>query len=741
LLDRFQQLHPNVTVISLTVPPDQLVQTFSERVAAGLGPDLLLVDAGLVYDLAQAGLLKDFGQRADIDTSLFLNTALDAVRDGEKLYGLPFAVHTQILYYNTELVTAPPTTLDEWIAQASTDDRVAFNTNLAEAFWGVRAFGGRIFNEEGQWVLDKGGFINWIDTLKALQATPGFVVDNDGERLRTMFMSGEAAFYIGDSRDLRQLQETLGEDKLSLTVLPSGPNSRTPGPILRTDAFALNRIASPQETNLAVELVKFMTNLQQQRRITVEPVGRLPTHTQVRFRQTLSPLVTELAKQSRTTVSIPFEHWPVWVELTRERTEMNDLYVQALSGISPSNRAVQDISAIITDRFNLEVEDRDPAALCPALEVATEPEVTLWHSFHNEEAEALAEIAGSFEELCPGITLQLATFDAEQIEHQYRQAVSAGDGPDVLLASSRFTAQLADEGLVRDVSEFLDTSFMQRFIPDAEAAMRNNGRLYGVPVSVAVLALYYNLNLVEDPLLNLNEVSIRVTSERQFALPATFSYGYWGLAPFGGFEFDSETGEIIQDQGLLNWLNWLQTIRNQPGMVVSTDFARTEELFASGEAAYLISGPGSLSRLRRELGAEKFDVALLPAGPEGPASPILQVQGIMISPNSGEAATATAMAFAKYLVAPESQKTLLRTGTHVSAVVTVDLTDFPKLNGFREQAKVSVVVIETPGFSVVEELGDELFEAVLEQEAKPVEAVENFEEAVAESIDENVTGQ
>jgi ABC-type glycerol-3-phosphate transport system substrate-binding protein len=66
LLDRFQQLHPNVTVISLTVPPDQLVQTFSERVAAGLGPDLLLVDAGLVYDLAQAGLLKDFGQRADI---------------------------------------------------------------------------------------------------------------------------------------------------------------------------------------------------------------------------------------------------------------------------------------------------------------------------------------------------------------------------------------------------------------------------------------------------------------------------------------------------------------------------------------------------------------------------------------------------------------------------------------------------------------------------------------------------
>ncbi len=741
LLDRFRQIHPEVRIISLAIPPDQLVQTFTERVEAGLGPDLLLIDARSVYELAQAGLLTNIGSRSDIDTSLFLNTALNTVRDNEQLYGLPFSVHTQVLYYNTALVTTPPATLDDWTAQASNDQKAVFNTSLADSFWGVRAFGGRMFNEEGRWVLDKGGFVNWIDFLQALQATPGFILDNDTDRLRALFEAGEAAFYIGNSRDLPRLQEALGEENLSLTVLPSGPSNRPAGPLMRTDAFAFSRVSSSHETTLALELVKFMTNLQQQRRITVEPIGRLPAHTQVRFRQTLSPLVTELAKQSRTATSISFEHRPVWNELTRGRAEINDLYLQALSGIKPSNQVVQQISTIISNTFNIEVENPSPNSLCPTVEGNVDRTIALWHSLQNEEAEALTQIAQNFTDLCPGITLQLTGHNPGEIDQPYRQAVSAGGGAEILLGSSRLTARLAEAGLVRDLSELVDDSYLQQFIPDAEAALRHNGRLYGLPVSVAVLALYYNTKLVEDPLLNLNEAPIRVTLDRQFALPATFFYGYWGLVPFGGFAVDSQTGQIRKVEGLQNWLTWLQTAQSQPGLVVTTDFATAEDLFAGGEAAYFVSGPWSLSRLRLELGSEQFGVAVLPAGPEGPPSPILQVQGVMVNPNSDETATAVAVAFGKYLVTPDSQRLLLRTGTHVSAVVTVDLTDFPQLSPFREQAKVSAVVSENSHFAIVEELGNELYEAVLTEGISPEEAVETFEEAVQEAIREEVIKQ
>jgi arabinogalactan oligomer/maltooligosaccharide transport system substrate-binding protein len=544
---------------------------------------------------------------------------------------------------------------------------------------------------------------------------------------------------VGSSRELPLLQAALGDD-LGLAVLPAGPNARPAGPVLQADVFAFSRVASPQETNLALELAQFMTNLQQQTRLVVEPIGRLPAHSQVRFRQTLSPLVVELARQSRTAAPVTLEERRIWNYLTAAgQTEINDLYNQALSGVRPTTQAVQQIAARLSAAFNLEREDPWPASYCPALEPGAAPQVRLWHSLENEEAGALARIAQNFSALCPGVTLELTAFDAGEIEPQYRRAVLSGEGPDILFESSRLTAQLAAAGLVHDVSGLVDATYLQRFIPDAEAALRpstnsgqSSGRLYGLPVSVAVLALYYNTNLVEDPLLNLNEVPIRVTSERQFALPVSFFLGYWGFAPFGGFEFDPQTGAVLEDEGLLNWLEWLQRAQGQPGMVITADFDRAEDLFARGEAAYFVSGPWSLSRLRRELGEENFRVAPLPAGPEGLSSPILQVQGVMANPNSSEEATVVAVAFGRYLADPESQQLLLDTGSHVSAVVNVDLSDFPHLYGFREQAKVSAVVTATPGFAALEKRGDELFEDVLVRGLSPAEAVAEFREAIQE---------
>jgi arabinogalactan oligomer/maltooligosaccharide transport system substrate-binding protein len=741
LLDQFQQLHPGVTVISMAVPSDQLVQSFTSRVAAGLGPDLVLADAGLVYQLAQAGVLRDVGGRTDIDTSLLQDAALSEVRAGHHLWGLPFALHTQVLYYNTALVKSVPATLNAWMAQASNQEKVAFDTNLAQSFWGVGDFGGSMFNDQGEWVLDRGGFVNWIDALKALQATPGFIMGTDSARLLSLFESGQAAFYIGYSRDLPQLQETLGADKLSLATLPGGPNDNPARPILQTDAFAFNRVSSPQETGLAVALATFMTSLQQQTRLTVDPIGRLPVHTQVRYRQTLSPLVTALAMQSRTAVPISFERRPVWNGLSQGESEISSLYMQALAGIKPSNQVVEQISAKITAEFNLQVSSVNPKSLCPALKGGVQHQVTLWHSLQKEEAGALDQIANNFMDVCTGVSLQLSSYNPDQIGQKYKQALSSGSGPDMLLASSRLTPQLAEAGLIQDLTNLVDPTYLQQFIPAAESALRYQGGLYGLPTSVAVQALYYNTDLVKQPLLNLNEVPVQITLQRQFALPAGFSDAYWGLAPFGGFEFNGQTGQVQNDRGLLNWLNWLLMARNQPGMGVTTDFAMAEDLFASGQAAYFVGGPTSLSRLRSELGRDKFGVTLLPAGPEGPAGPVLQVQGVMINPNNDKAATDIALAFAKYLATPESQRILLQTGTYVSAVVTVDLTNFPQLNGFREQAKVSSLLIETPDFTIVEKLGDQLFREVLNKGAEPAQAVKAFKSDLAQAINGLVTGQ
>ncbi|MCB0226661.1 MAG: carbohydrate ABC transporter substrate-binding protein, partial [Anaerolineae bacterium] len=393
LLDRYRQLHPGVNVISVAVPGDELVATFRERTEAGLGPDVLLVDAGLAYELAQADLLKDLGERDDIDRSRYLGAALNTVRDDDRLYGLPFSLHTQVLYYNTELAPPPPLTLDAWLSDISNTRKVAFNSGLTEAFWGVPAFGGRVLNDQGQWVLDRGGFVNWIDFIKTIQATPGFIVDTDPTRLQTLFENGEAAYYPADSRALPQLQAALGEEQLGVAALPGGPSGEPAGPILKTDVFVFSWVAGQEETNLAMTLVEFMTNLEQQSRLIVEPMGRLPAHAQVRYGQNLAPAILELARQSRTALPISFTQRPVWNELTRDTSDVNELYRLALAGIEPSNQAVQEISSQIIQEFDLDRVESNLDTLCPTLENDETRVVTLWHDLQNEEAEALADIS------------------------------------------------------------------------------------------------------------------------------------------------------------------------------------------------------------------------------------------------------------------------------------------------------------------------------------------------------------
>jgi arabinogalactan oligomer/maltooligosaccharide transport system substrate-binding protein len=347
----------------------------------------------------------------------------------------------------------------------------------------------------------------------------------------------------------------------------------------------------------------------------------------------------------------------------------------------------------------------------------------------GEEAEALARVVEKFENTCRGVTIELRAFDYNAIDTEFRSAVAGGDGPTMLLESTRLTAQLAADGLIADVGDLVPSDELQQFIPNAEDAMRVDGRLYGIPESIAVLALYVNTTLASEPLVNLDEVAFAVDAERRFALPANFFFGYWGMSPFGGFDFDLTTGEILNSQGLTSWLEWLRLMQGQPGMDIVTDFGVTEVQFARGEAAYFVSGPWSLAAVTAGLGRENFQITSLPYGPQGPGRPILQVTGIMISTAAREAEAVLAAAFGRYLASPTGQTEFVATGSHVSALVGDDLSADPHVSAFREQAKTAVVVTENPQFAVIERLGDVLYRAVLEEGVEPATAVAEFEAA------------
>lgn len=725
MLAGYRQLNPGVEIISVGVDEGTFVSRFADSGAAGLGPDLVLADAGMIYDLAEQGLIRDLAP-LELDLSTYLSTAVRMVSDETHLYALPFSGHTEVLFYNKELVQTPPATIAELLQRVAAGEVFAQNTNFRESYWGVGAYDGDLLDEERRPILGMGGFENWLDFLANARTVPGFLLDHDPAVLQQAFIDEEAAYYVADSAQLPSLVAAMGADKVGVALLPTGPNGGIPRPFLSLDAFAFSKVSSDADFALALDLAQFLGDAQTQLALAADDLGHVPVNNQVRLAPSLPENTLTVARQSRSAAPIRFVNQQLWKDLQAGALGFFDNYRRVTQGtLSPGNmveQAIEDFSQEYGSRLRVV----QPEELCPAQPGS----MTVWHALRGDEARVFEELARDFEVACPGVAIEIAYVPDEQIATQFAEQAQAGEGPDMLHASSRWLAPLAEAGLLLDLTERVSASFLQQFVPNTVEAMRYDGSLYGIPESVTILALFYNNAVVVDPPIDVQQWLQNASPDSRLALPMGFFWGYWGLRPFGGFTFDSYTGEILDTTGLVAWLETLQQAAPIPGVDLYFDPSAAEDAFAYEEAAYLVSGPWSLNRLRQEVGPDRFRVVPLPNGPVGPGSPMLRVQGTMIHANASPLAVDVALAFSKFLNLPQSQQRFLETGNHVTASVTVDLTGHPNIDSFHQEAKVAALVVENSNFATMESLGDQLYRSVLEDGAVPAEAVAAFVEAV-----------
>ncbi len=80
--------------------------------------------------------------------------AVDAVRIDGVLYGVPIFVDLQTLFYNSSLVRDDAGTLADLRAQAQSGVPIMLDGDFEWSFWGLGAFGGRLYGDNGQFALD-----------------------------------------------------------------------------------------------------------------------------------------------------------------------------------------------------------------------------------------------------------------------------------------------------------------------------------------------------------------------------------------------------------------------------------------------------------------------------------------------------------------------------------------------------------------------------------------------------------
>lgn len=129
-------------------------------------------------------------------------------------------------------------------------------------------------------------------------------------------------------------------------------------------------------------------------------------------------------------------------------------------------------------------------------------ELLVWDQFTDPvESAAVDEIYSAFEEQNPNITIVREVIALEQMRQTVNTAISSGTGPDIIFydAGAGYAGVLAEAGLLTPLEDMADQyGWRDRIAEQSLDATSIDGTLYGLPLQVDLIGMYYNQTLMEQ---------------------------------------------------------------------------------------------------------------------------------------------------------------------------------------------------------------------------------------------------
>jgi len=714
ILNKFNEIYPDVDVISQAVPANELLSRYEQSASSGIGPDLFIGPNNWLMPLADQHLIQDLRPYAPA-TEEYLSRAVASLTYNEGLYGLPLALRPMALYYNTQMVTTPPATLDDWLIQAANENPSALNTNFKPAFWGIQAFGGQLFDEDSRIVLDQGGFANWLSWLKTAQDSPGMILSPDEATLRDLFFSGKAAFYTGNPDDLPAARAALGRENVAVAVLPAGPNGPS-GPLLDVEAIYFNHATPPPQTETAVLLAKFLTNANQSATLMRE-IGRVPANRTVKVDPRIYPAEAGFAAQARTAVAYP--NLPQMEPITAGG---DDVYKAVLQGvIEPTEAAAfsQDIN--LAFGFDVTEPEND--------QCTQEGILRIWHPWSGRLAAGLNKLAADYAIDCPDLLILVSQISENELRDLYTQSrIDEGRYtlPDLVLGYSTWLIPFVQAQSIQPITTLISAETRQRYLPSALNTLIIGEDLYGLPYWLQMETLYYNNELASDPPATLDELLQQATSEKSAALPTNFIESYWGANGYNVQLFTEDYRLALADTGFVDWLNWLLQAQAAPGIFLDENYVLLQTAFYSGDAAFLVGPTSALGELEASMSNDQLRVANLPSGPDGEAAPWLQTTAFFVTNGIQDTQRELALSFVNFATNRANQTDLMTESRLVPANINVSTENDPVMNNLIQQANKAFVPPNVPQITAVHQYGNSVYLDVLSERKDPQTAVCDF---------------
>jgi len=304
----------------------------------------------------------------------------------------------------------------------------------------------------------------------------------------------------------------------------------------------------------------------------------------------------------------------------------------------------------------------------------------------------LEQEAREFKRLNPQLQVKLRTVAADRLQHELVFRTARGLAPDlILLATSRDLLTLHQKGYATPVQLNLEERGTVQ--PTLLASLRDGGLQLGVPLFMAPIMACFDRRRLASPPATLSDL-VRLGQEgAAIGLSSSLPGLNWILSGFGASLVPAPSGPSRRPSQVLPALQWLQHANLQPHI---TFVSSEEELrlgLVEGRFLWAPCPSGWIPSLRQALGGD-LGVGLLPAGPAGPAHPLMAIPTWMLGAQSSPAQRRLAKQFMLFTANAVNQRTMaLRLGTvlPVNPAIALPLKAYPVLSVMDRSRRQSVL--------------------------------------------------
>jgi len=215
-------------------------------------------------------------------------------------------------------------------------------------------------------------------------------------------------------------------------------------------------------------------------------------------------------------------------------------------------------------------------------------------------------------------------------------AIPNGNGPDLFIYAHDRIGAMVDAGVMEPIEFWVDDARADRFSDDAISAMAYRGSLWGLPMAVKSLTLFYRTDLLPTAPATTDELVALAPDMRKhdrFALAYAdidlYFHAPW-LHAFGG--------KVMTDDGMLaiatpeaaRAMEFARSLVEREVIPADMQESNVASYFNDGKAASVISGPWFITQIGPDV---PWAVAPLPvvSATGKPAMPFLTSEGVFMS--------------------------------------------------------------------------------------------------------------